>query len=224
MHPRSPSNAAALLDIPGPVRQTRVVDVRDALLRRRMTRAFDSTELDERVLVELCCESLRAPTAGNARGVMTVVLAGRSGVLEYLGAATDDAWRTTSTRAPGLQAAGGAVVIVSDPGAYAARYADADKSASGLGDVGAWPLPYWHTDAAFASMALLLLAEDAGLSACFLGAFRRREEVLALINAPGGVELFGAVLVGNAAPTETPSASLARPGPSRHERVVRRHF
>ena len=116
------------------------------------------------------------------------------------------------------------MVIVCMPGAYATRYAEHDKAASGLGDLDAWPLPYWHTDAAFATMSLLLLAEDSGLSACFLGAFRHRSEVLALVNATSGTELFGAVLLGLAAPTPAPSASLRRQGPTREERVVRRHF
>ncbi|HUD69217.1 MAG TPA: nitroreductase family protein [Acidimicrobiales bacterium] len=200
------------------------MDVRDALRRRRMTRAFDGSELDESQLIELCTEALRAPTAGHARGVWTVVLPGRAGVHDYLAAATDAGWRASSSRAPSLAMAGGAVVVVCDPGTYATRYADDDKTASGLGDLDAWPLPYWYTDAAFATMSLLLLAEDAGLSACFLGAFRHHREVLALVNAPSGTELFGTVLVGRAAATQAPSASLQRPGPTRAERVVRRQF
>ncbi len=200
------------------------MDVRDALRRRRMTRAFDGGELEEPELVELCTEALRAPTAGHARGVRTVVLAGQAGVHDYLAAATDAEWRASSSRAPGLAMAGGAVVIVCDPSAYATRYADDDKAASGLGDLDAWPLPYWHTDAAFATMSLLLLIEDAGLSACFLGAFRRHREVLGLVNAPSGTELFGTVLVGRASAAQAPSGSLRRPGPTRAERVVRRRF
>jgi nitroreductase len=200
------------------------MDVRDALRRRRMTRAFDGTELDEALLVELCTEALRAPTAGHVRGVQTVVLPRRAGVHDYLEAATDAEWRASSPRARGLAGAGGAVVVVCEPGAYAARYSDDDKAASGLGDLEQWPLPYWHADAAFATMSLLLLAEDAGLAACFLGAFRRRREVLALVNAPASVELFGAVLLGHAAATQVPSGSLLREGPARHERVLRRRF
>jgi nitroreductase len=214
----------AHLDIPDRRRQTHDMDVRDALRRRRMTRAFDGTELDEDHLVELCAEALRAPTAGNARGVRAVVLPGRAGVHDYLEAATDAEWRASSPRAPGLVAAGGAIAVVCEPHAYAARYAEDDKSASGLGDVERWPIPFWHTDAAFATMTLLLLAEDAGLAACFLGAFRHAEEVLSLVNAPSGTLLFGAVLLGHSAPAQRPSASLARVGPTRLERVVRRRF
>lgn len=196
------------------------MDVREALRRRRMTRSFDGTELSEPALAALCDDALRAPTAGHARGVEAVVLAGRAGVERYLHAATDADWRAASARSQGLALAGGAVVVLCDPGAYLARYAAKDKAGSGLEDPAAWPVPYWFGDAAFATMALLLLAEADGLAACFLGAFRREPEVLGSLGAPGGRRLFGAVLLGRAAPDEARSASLDRGGPSRAERVV----
>jgi len=200
------------------------MDVRDALRRRRMTRDFDGTELDEDRLASLCDDALRAPTAGHARGVELVVLAGATGVARYLEAATDDDWRASSPRAAGFASAGGAVVVLCDPPAYAARYAADDKAAAGLGDEAAWPVPYWFGDAAFATMALLLLAEADGLAACFLGAFRREPEVLSALDAPKGRRHFGAVLLGHAAPTEARSASLDRAGPPRADRVVRGGF
>ena len=200
------------------------MDVRDALRRRRMTRAFDGTELGEGRLAGLCADALRAPTAGHARGVEAVVLAGTGGVRHYLEAATDEAWRAHAARAAGLARAGGAVVVLCDPRAYTERYAAADKAAAGLADAAAWPVPYWFGDAAFATMALLLLAEEDGLAACFLGAFRREATVLASLGAPQGRRLFGAVLLGHADASQVRSGSLARPGPTRDDRVVRGGF
>ena len=198
------------------------MDVREALRRRRMTRAFDGRELSEGVLAALCADALRAPTAGHTRGVEAVVLSGTTGVGRYLAVATDEAWRSSS-RAAGLGAAGGAVVVLCDPGAYAARYAEEDKSSSGLSDPASWPVPYWYGDAAFATMALLLLAEEAALAACFLGAFRHEAAVLAEVRAPAGRRLFGTVLLGGRG-AGAPSSSLAREGPSRTDRVVRGGF
>jgi nitroreductase len=172
------------------------MNVRDALRGHRMTRAFDGTELVEAQLVGLCEDALRAPTAGHSRGVDAIVLAGTSGVRRYLH-------------------------VVCDPGAYASRYAAPDKVGSGLDDVAAWPVPYWFGDAAFATMALLLLAEEAGLAGCFLGAFRNEPDVLADVGAPRGRRLFGAVLLGHAASVQSRSSSLDRDGPSRADRVVR---
>jgi nitroreductase len=197
------------------------MNVRDALRGHRMTRAFDGTELVEAQLVGLCEDALRAPTAGHSRGVDAIVLAGTAGVRRYLHVATDPTWRAGSTKAEGLGRAGGAVLVVCEPSAYASRYAAPDKVGSGLDDVAAWPVPYWFGDAAFATMALLLLAEEAGLAGCFLGAFRNEPDVLADVGAPRGRRLFGAVLLGHAASVQSRSSSLDRDGPSRADRVVR---
>ena len=126
------------------------------------------------MLAALCDDALRAPTAGHARGVEAVVLAGATACARYLrrrdrrGVARD-----VGASAAGCARAGGVVVVLCDPAAYAARYAESDKSSSGLGDV--------------AALARALLVRRRGvpsrwrcccsprttaLGACFLGAFR----------------------------------------------------
>jgi nitroreductase len=222
--PTDQCNADNLLDISKGAGETRAVDVREALRTRRMTRAFDGTEVPEATLTDLCEEAMRAPTAGHARGVDVAVLAGTVGVRRYLDEATDATWRATSPRAAGLSAAGGAVVVACRPERYAARYAASDKARSGLGEVERWPVPYWFGDAGAFTMALLLLAEAEGHAACFLGAFRRHREVLDALGAPSDAVLFGAVLVGTPLLTQTRSSSLERPGPSRAARVGRGQF
>jgi nitroreductase len=189
-----------------------------------MVRSFDGTELGEDELCALCADAMYAPTAGHSRGVEAVVLAGRSGTQRYLDAATDADWRARSPRAPGLARAGGAILVVCSPAAYAARYAAGDKSSSRLGDEAAWPVPYWYGDAGAFAMALLLLAEERGRAACFLGAFRNAPQVLLEVDAPSDRRLYGAVLVGVADGADVRSASLARPGATRVERVVRGRF
>jgi nitroreductase len=189
-----------------------------------MVRSFDGSDVMAHVLGALCEDAMRAPTAGHARGVEAVVLAGAAGVHRYLHAATDEAWRATSSRADGLTRAGGVVVVLCDPSAYAARYAEQDKAASGLGDPDAWPVPYWFGDAGAFTMSLLLLAEEAGLAACFLGAFRNASSVLDEVRAPSGRLLYGAVLCGGASVDQVGSSSTRRPGPTRADRVVVERF
>lgn len=189
-----------------------------------MTRSFDGTTVDADELASWCEDAMRAPTAGFSRGVEAVVLGGADGVARYLAAATDAAWRASSPRAPGLARAGGAVVVLCNPAAYAARYAEADKSSSGLGDVDAWPVPYWYGDAGGFTMALLLLVEDHGIGACFLGAFRNEASVLAEVRAPSDRLLYGAVLVGGRSGGERRSSSTRRRGPTFADRVVRERF
>ncbi len=184
-----------------------------------MTRSFRPEPVDQDLLEDLCALALCAPTAGNSAGVrMTTAVADQVGA--YLEVATDAAWRASSTRFAGLARAGALVVVTSRPQDYLARYAQADKSASGLADPDAWVVPYWHTDAAMATMALLLLLEERGFGAVLWGNFRHDADVLAWAGARDEL-LFATVLIGVGDGEAHPSPSLAREVPSRRQRVRR---
>jgi len=201
------------------------MDVIDALRTRRMVRSFADTPIDAAAAEQLFAEALRAPTAGNARGIAWVVLVGPAETNRYFDATQDAAWRARSPRAAGLQRAPAVGVCVADPAAYISRYAIEDKASSGLGaGPDAWPIPYWIGDAAFSTMAALLLAEEAGLAGSFLGAFRGDVALRAALEIPAGRVIFGAVLLGHADGKDHRSASLDRPGPSRAERLHRGRF
>jgi nitroreductase len=195
------------------------VELHDLLARRRMTRSFDGRPVDEGLLDELCALSLWAPTAGNSAGVRLYTL-GAQHVAPYFDVATDAAWRAKSKRLAGLQRAGGLVLVTARPQDYLARYAESDKAESGLADPEAWPLPYWHTDAAMATMALLLLLEERHVSAVLWGNFRHD---LAVMKWAGirDEELFATVLVGYGDGNDVTSSSLRRATPPRSERTRR---
>ncbi len=195
------------------------MDVASLLARRRMTRSFDGTPVEVPWLVRVCEAALLAPTAGHSAGVALGVV-GHDRVGEYLEVATDAAWRERSTRYEGWARAGGLVLVSTRVSAYLERYGEPDKVASGLAERDAWPVPYWHGDAAMATMALLLLVEEAGLAAGLWGAFRNVEAVRRWAGL-GEDELFATVFVGRPDGRDRPSASLARPVPSRAERVRR---
>jgi nitroreductase len=185
-----------------------------------MIRSFTGEPVNVDELDAMCVESLRAPTAGNSCGVSYLTV-GPDRIGDYFTVATDEQWRADAARAPGLMRASGVVLVLCDPSRYTDRYAMTDKTRSGLRDRDAWPLPYWHTDAAMATMALLLLIEEAGWGATLWGAFRHVDEVLAWASAPAGTELFCSVLVGVPDPTDPPSASLDRVQRPRVARVRR---
>lgn len=163
--------------------------------------------------------ALAAPTAGNAAGVRMTVVA-RERVDEYLEVATDPEWRARSTRLAGWSRAGALVIVSVRVAEYLARYAEADKDHSGLAARAAWPVPYWHTDAAMATMALLLLIEQADLQAGLWGAFRRSSDVATWAGLEDE-ELFATVFVGRADGLDRRSASLDRAVPARRQRVRR---
>ncbi len=195
------------------------MEVREALARRRMTRSFDATPVDQDWLDACCAEALRAPTAGHSAGVRFSSVAA-SHVDAFMRVATDEAWRRTSPRAAGLARAGAVVLVTSRPQDYLARYREADKVDAGLGERENWPVPYWHTDAAMATMALLLLVEDGGWQSTIWGSFRHADEILRWAGI-ADEELFASVLIGRADGRDAPSRSLARPVPARRDRVRR---
>jgi nitroreductase len=184
-----------------------------------MVRSFDGTPVDEEWLDECCAEALWAPTAGNSAGVRFSTL-GSTDVPRYFEVATDKTWRDQSRRYKGLSRAGAVVLVTARPQDYAARYGEIDKEASGLGNRENWPLPYWHTDAAMATMALLLLIEEGGWQCTLWGNFRNDGAVLRWAGLTNE-ELFATVLIGRADGNDVVSASLSRETPSRQSRVRR---
>ena len=123
----------------------------DLARRRRMVRSFDGTPVPGDLMAAWCELALSAPTAGNSAGVQFVVIEPIK-VAAYFEAATDKSWRSNARRADGLLRAGGVVLALSNPDLYTGRYSEADKAQSGLANQDAWPIPYWHTDAAMATM------------------------------------------------------------------------
>ena len=182
----------------------------EVVRRRHMTRNFRSTPLDGEVLEGLLTQTLTAPSAGNTQGRDLVVLEGPAQTSRYWETTTDADWRSTSRRFEGLSRAPVVVLAFSDPDAYVERYAEPDK-ARGDGATVEWVVPYWHVDAAFAVMTLLLGASDRGLGAAFLGNFRGEDALKAELGVPARRAWLGAVLLGEPELPDPPSSSVARP-------------
>jgi nitroreductase len=199
------------------------MELHEAIRQRAMVRSFSSEPVDPGVVDRLLTAALRSPTAGNTGGTAWVVLEGPAQTAAYFGATTDEEWRRSYRKwSDGLQRAPVVLLAYASPEAYVGRYAEPDKENSGLGQgAEAWPVPYWYGDAAFAVMALLLGAVDAGLGATILGSFRGEEELARRLGIPPAWRLFCAVVLGHPDGKDHRSASLDRPRPPRSARVHR---
>jgi nitroreductase len=196
----------------------------EAVRRRHMTRSFSAQPLDAALVDRLVAGALAAPSAGNTGGTAWLVLEGPAETAVYWDTATTADWRARSRRFPGLSRAPVIALSLTSPPAYVARYGEPDKAASGLGPAGgpgAWPVPYWFGDAAFATMTLLLGAAAAGIGAAFLGNFRAEAELGRALDVPEGWRLFGAVLLGHPDGADHRSASLDRTPPAPGARLHR---
>ena len=166
----------------------------ELLRTRRMVRAFDPRPVEREVLDGVLDAARRAPSAGNSQGWDFVVLEGPATARFW--DVTLPADKRETFRWQQLLDAPVIVLPLANHQAYLDRYAEPDKAATGLAVATNWPVPYWQVDTAFATMLLLLAAQDAGLGALFFGVFRGAERLLANLEVPPGHDLIGALALG----------------------------
>ncbi|MFN2606468.1 MAG: nitroreductase family protein [Acidimicrobiales bacterium] len=183
------------------------MDFSDVVRRRRMVRNFDDRPLSTTDVDRLLAAAAQGPSAGFTQGVDLLALEGPEETARFLAASGGDGERSRAAW-PGVARAPLMVVVLSSEAAYRDRYAEADKARSALAGGRPWPVPYWHVDAAFAAMLLLLAAVDLGLGALFF-AVADADGLRAEFGVPPEWAPVGAVAVGHPA-TDRPSGSLSR--------------
>jgi nitroreductase len=182
----------------------------DVVRRRKMVRNYTEEPVDPAVVDRALANATRAPSAGFSQGWGFLVLDTPEDVRRYwvatAGEEVDDPddWLTGMMHAPVL------VVPCSSKAAYLGRYAESDKGWTDL-DEARWPVPFWHMDAAMASLLILQTAVDEGLGACFFGippefALAVREEFA----IPEAFDPVGAITIGHPAPTPGAAGSPTR--------------
>ncbi|WP_432536289.1 nitroreductase family protein [Kineococcus arenarius] len=190
------------------------MDFAEVLRRRRMVRSYDARPVEGAVLERVLSAALRAPSAGNSQGRDLLVLraAAERDAFWELGArgrpGPADAWLRGMRTAPVL------VLLLADPGAYAERYARADKPGPDR-DAAAWEVRWPDVDTGMSGLLLLLAAVDAGLGACLFGVpAAAHPAVRERFGVPPGRRLVAAVALGHPAPGEA-----SRPS-QRHRRTL----
>jgi len=182
------------------------MEFQDVMRRRRMVRNFDARPLEAEVVERILANGRRGPSAGFTQGFELLVLEGPDQTGRFWSACFPPE-RRTGFRWPGVLEAPLLVVPMASKDAYLDRYAEPDKGWTDRGE-GRWPVPYWHVDAAFAALLMLLTAVDSGLGALFFRVFRP-DDLRAQFAVPAGYDPVGALAVGHPLADE-PSPSLAR--------------
>ena len=154
--------------------------------RRRMVRKFRSRPVGDDVVRRLIDMATRAPSAGNLQPWAFVVVRDAQRRRQLGAAAYGQTW---------LADAPVSIVACADPRRSRPRYGD-------RGD------RYAVIDTAFASLTLLLGVTDAGLGACFVGAFDD-ERVRQILSLPAAVQPLAVIPLGY--PAESPGPLRRRP-------------
>lgn len=183
------------------------MEFQEVVRRRRMVRNYEDRPLPPGSLERMLANATRAPSAGFSQGWAFLVLEGRDQTQRFWDA-TLPPERRSRFRWKGLLRAPAVIVTFSDKQAYLERYAEPDKGRPP--DEAGWPVPYWHVDAGFAALLMLLTAVDEGLGSLFFAVPPGRVDALrSAFGVPAGLEPVGAITVGHPAPDD-PSRSLSR--------------
>jgi nitroreductase len=187
------------------------MEFRDVVRRRRMVRNYDPDRpVPPDVVDRLLDHAIRAPSAGFSQGWGFLVLTEPVDRDRFWRATTPPEAAAEPDRwLKGMRGAPLIIVAHSHRDAYLDRYAEPDKGWTDR-DEARWPVPFWHIDAGFASLLILLTAVDESLGACFFGIPPERTAAYrADFGVPGEFTPIGAVSVGYPAP-DVRSPSLAR--------------
>lgn len=177
-----------------------------------MCRNYTDQPVDPAIVDLALANATRAPSAGFSQGWGFVVLDRPDDVARYwqvtAGDGEPDRWLQGMMRAPVL------ILPCSSKAAYLDRYALPDKGWTDR-DEARWPMPFWHMDAAMASLLILQTATDHGLGSCFFGVFPDTATVKDAFDIPEDFDPVGVITIGHPAATTgakgSPSRRVRRP-------------
>ncbi len=194
----------------------------DVVRRRKMVRNYTAEPVDPEIVDRALANATRAPSAGFSQGWGFLVLDTPDDVRRYWSATAGEGVEDPDEWLAGMMRAPVVIVPCSSKAAYLRRYAEPDKGWTDE-DEARWPMPFWHMDAAMASLLILQTAVDEGLGACFFGVPPEEEAALRItFGIPDTFDPVGAITVGHPAPTPGAQGSPTRRRRRDPEEVVHR--
>ncbi len=177
-----------------------------------MVRTYADRPVDPALVDRALENATHAPSAGFSQGWAFLRLDTPESIGRFWAASVEDPARAGQWLG-GLMTAPVVIVPCSSKAAYLDRYAEADKGWTDR-DEARWPMPFWHMDAAMASLLILQTVTDAGLGACFFGIFATREaQVREALGIPEAFDPIGVITLGHRvlADTGAPGSPVRRP-------------
>ncbi|MEJ7795074.1 MAG: nitroreductase family protein [Nocardioides sp.] len=191
------------------------MEFQEVVRRRRMVRNYAESPVDPSIVDRALTNATRAPSAGFSQGWAFLLLDRPADVRRFWAATVSDLGDLDQpdTWLAGMLGAPVVIVPCSSKAAYLERYAQSDKGWSDR-DEARWPMPFWHMDAAMASLLILQTVVDEGLGGCFFGVPPDRDaEVRQAFGIPADYDPVGAITIGH--PAASPGAEGS---PSRRAR------
>jgi nitroreductase len=194
----------------------------DVVRRRKMVRSYTDEPVDPVAVERALAHAVRAPSAGFSQGWGFLALDTPDDVRRFWVATVKDEIDDPDEWLAGMMPAPVVIVPCSSKAAYLGRYAEPDKGWTDQ-DEARWPVPFWHMDAAMASLLILQTAVDEGLGSCFFGIPPESEAaVREEFSIPVAFDPVGAITIGHPATTVGAKGSPSRRRRKDLEEVVHR--
>ena len=177
-----------------------------------MVRNYAESPVDPSIVDRALTNATRAPSAGFSQGWAFLLLDRPADVRRFWAATVSNPGDLDQpdTWLAGMMGAPVVIVPCSSKAAYLERYAQSDKR-WGDRDEARWPMPFWHMDAAMASLLILQTAVDEGLGGCFFGVPPDRDaEVRQAFGIPADYDPVGAITIGHPAASPGAAGSASR--------------
>ena len=182
------------------------MEIKDAVLKRRMVRNFADKPVDRQIIDRIVNLTRHAPSAGFTQGQAFIVVT-RPELKKAIADTCQEEEYVVRGFAPFISKAPVLLIPCTSEAAYHRRYQEADKVNEDGTEI-VWPVPYWFMDIGCAVMIALLAAIDEGLVAAFVGS-KDLDTLRSLLSIPAEVTPVGVIAVGYRA-ADVPSPSLKR--------------
>ncbi len=182
------------------------MELKDAILKRRMVRNFDDKSIAPEIIERIVDLTRHAPSAGFTQGQSFIVVT-EPELRQAIADTCQEEEYVKSGFAPFISKARVLLIPCTSELAYHRRYQETDKTNEDGSEI-VWPIPYWFMDIGCAVMIALLAALDEGLVTAFAGS-KDLDTLRSLLKIPAEVTPVGVIAVGYRAP-DVPSPSLKR--------------
>ena len=186
------------------------MDFQQVVRKRKMIRSFTEEPIPEEKITTLLKNFFRGPSAGYSQGIELLVLKDKQDINRYFNCLgpKEERQKGVLSKWSKLENAQLILIPIAHKDTYLERYAQPDKGWTDKSE-SHWPVPFWLTDTAMASMITLLTVVDLELGAIFVG-LSEEQAIRKEFSIPDDYKPIGAILIGNPDPSDPPSPSLKR--------------
>ena len=186
------------------------MDFQEVVRKRKMIRSFTEEPIPEEKINKVIKNFFRGPSAGFSQGIELLVLKEKKDIERYFDCLGSKEERQKGVLAKWnkLENAQLILIPIAHKDTYLERYAQPDKGWTDKSE-SHWPVPFWLTDTAMASMIALLTVVDLELGALFVG-LSEEQAIRKEFKISDEYKPIGAILIGNPDLSDPPSPSLKR--------------